>query len=142
MTFDAFIIGAWVLISPYEYDEKEISENFSGDEIRKEILVTCTCKHENIFIIVMCCYKGLLLIFGAFLALQSRYAKPKIRQESKKIAVAIYNVIAISLIAIMAVALLSKASKYDESYGIIGGSIFVSTTATNFLLFLSKVNSI
>ena len=88
----------------------------------------------------MCCYKGLLMIFGAFLAFQSRYAKPKIRQESKKIAIAIYNVIAISLIAIMAVALLSKASKYDESYGIIGGCIVISTTATNFLLFLSKVS--
>ena len=80
------------------------------------------------------------MIFGAFLAFQSRYAKPKIRQESKKIAIAIYNVIAISLIAIMAVALLSKASKYDESYAIIGGCIVISTTATNFLLFLSKVS--
>lgn len=141
ITIDVIIIVVWAIVSPYESEEREVSPSeHSSNIFLKEVFVGCSCKHETKFIIVLYCYKGLLLIFGLFLTWQTRYAKFKIRNESKDIAMAIYNVVATSVIGVICVTILAKTTKHNAMYAVVAASIWLCNTTTLLLTFVPKVS--
>ena len=141
ITIDVIIIVIWAAVSPYTKEEREVSPlGHSSNIFLKEVFVGCSCKHETKFMIVLYCYKGLLLIFGFFLTWQTRYAKFKIRNESKDIAMAIYNVVATSVIGVICVTILARTTKHDAMYAVVAASIWLCTTTTLFLTFVPKVS--
>ena len=141
VTIDVIIIVVWAAISPYTYEEREVSPSEHSTNIfLKEVFVGCSCKHETKFMIALYCYKGLLLIFGLFLTWQTRYAKFKIRNESKDIAMSIYNVVATSVIGVICVTILARTTKHDAMYAVVAASIWLCNTTTLFLTFVPKVS--
>ena len=137
ITIDVIIIVIWAIVSPYKGEEREVH---SSNIFLKEVFVGCSCKHETKFMITLYCYKGLLLIFGLFLTWQTRYAKFKIRNESKDIAMAIYNVVATSVIGVICVTILARTTKHNAMYAVLAASIWLCNTTTLFLTFVPKVS--
>ena len=141
LLIDVIIMLVWMKVSPFDYQVKNLtkSNNLFEDTINIEQLVGCTCKYETEFTIGMYCYKGVMLIFGLFLAWQTRNANIKTQNDSKQIAMAIYNVVAVSVIGVICVSVLSNTTRYEASYAIVAVCICICTTTTLLLIFVPKV---
>lgn len=141
---DSIALINWVEFSPFDYDIRNITqeEDLFADTIEIEQIVGCSCEYETQFTIGMYCYKGVILIFGIFLAWQSRNAKIRMQNESKQIAMAIYNVVAVSVIGVICVSVLANTTRHHATYAIVAVCICICTTTTLLLVFIPKVRMI
>ncbi|XP_057314155.1 gamma-aminobutyric acid type B receptor subunit 2-like [Hydractinia symbiolongicarpus] len=144
LLFDAIILSTWGIISPFDYETRNVTnkENLFADKIEIEQIVGCSCEYETEFTIGMYCYKGVILIFGIFLAWQTRNAKIKMQNESKQIAMAIYNVVAVSVIGVICVSVLANTTRHHATYAIVAVCICICTTTTLLLVFCPQISKI
>ena len=56
-----------------------------GDVLEMFFFHKCDCKYLFHFTIIMYCYKGLLLLFGLFMAWETRHVKIEALNDSKYI---------------------------------------------------------
>lgn len=91
----------------------------------------------TIFIGCIYAYKGLLMIFGAFLAWETRHVSIPALNDSKHVGLSVYNV-AIMCICGAAVALV-LVDHQDALFLIIGVFVLFCTTATLWLVFVPKM---
>ena len=140
---DIVILSIWTKTSPFTETISNVTTEMTyfADVIDIKQVIKCTCEKETHFTIGIYCYKGLLLIFGIFLAWQTRHAKIKFKNDSKEIAMAIYNIVAVSVIGVICVTILSGTSKNQALFSIIAVCIIISTTTTLLLVFLKKVRT-
>ena len=130
-------------ISSFEYKLTNLtqSENLFDDTIDMEQIVGCSCEYETEFKIGIYCYKGVILIFGLFLAWQTRNANIKAQNDSKETALAIYNVVAVSLVGVICVTVLANTTRHEALYAIVAVCICICTSTTLLLVFVPKVSS-
>ena len=90
---DVIILGAWTKLSPFKEDVFNVTTEVShfAEVINIKQVIRCTCDKQTHFTIGIYCYKGLQLIFGIFLAWQTRHAKIKVKNDSKEISMATYT---------------------------------------------------
>nr|XP_006824877.1 PREDICTED: gamma-aminobutyric acid type B receptor subunit 2-like [Saccoglossus kowalevskii] len=100
----------------------------------------CLSEYSAYFTAAILVFKGLLLIFGAFITWQTRNVSIPALNDSKYIALCIYNVFIFSVIGVPLSFILSD--NLDSGYAIIGGFILFCTTGTLCLLFIPKIISI
>ena len=88
------------------------------------------------WIIGLCCYNGILLIFGVFLAWETRNVHIIALNDSKNIGLAAYNVFMFSSLAMVTEFLMT-----DRLTRTLFGRtvVYVGTTSTISLLFVPKV---
>ena len=141
LVVDIIIIAFWLKTSPIEYKVKDISEtdNLFADIIIKKVRPECTCEKETLFKVIMYSYKGVLLFFGVFLAVQIQNAKIKVQTDAKQTAMAIYNVLVVLLVAVIGTTVLADTTNFGATYGIVAISIFICTTTTILITFIPKV---
>ena len=139
---DVIILITWRIVAPFfiSIQDVYITENLFADEIEIEQAVRCDCHYFQQLLIGLCCYKGLLLIFGIFLAWQTKNVKMDGHNEAKQVAIAIYNVFAVSIIGIICVSVLLSSTKHMALYAIVAICIFICTTFTLFVIFIPKVS--
>lgn len=140
---DMILLTCWIATAPFENQVYNLTSASSSKHmenvIEMEQVIRCRCDNQTQFTIGIYCYKGLLLIFGLFLAWQTRNAKLKCKTESKEIAMAIYNVVAVSVIGVICVSVLANTTRQQATFAIISVCIIICTTTTLMLVFLKKV---
>lgn len=100
----------------------------------------CQSEQMNIFVGVIYAYKGMLLIFGAFLAWETRNVSIPALNDSKHVGLSVYNVVIMCVMG-AAIALVLSDQK-DAVFILISIFIIFCTTATLILVFVPKVKII
>lgn len=143
LLIDAILLITWGAMAPFYTSIQVIykTENVFSDTVKIEQVVRCNCTNFIQLLIGLCCYKGILLLIGIFLAWQTKNAKIQVQNEAKQVAVAIYNVFAVSIIGIICVSVLLRTTRHQALYVIVALCILICTTYTLLLVFVPKVNS-
>ena len=87
----------------------------------------------------MYAYKGLMLVFGVYMAWSTRRVKIPALNDSKYIGLNVYNVVIMSVLVVSMSNVLSDEPTL--AYILVSSFIMLSTTATLCLLFLPKVST-
>lgn len=103
----------------------------------QELLIyRCTSNYYMTWVMSICGFKGILLIFGVFLAWETRNVHYPSLNDSKNIGLAVYNVFMFSCLALV----VEFVVTYPPLKKLVGRSIvLVGTTSTISLLFVPKV---
>ncbi|XP_070564402.1 gamma-aminobutyric acid type B receptor subunit 2-like [Ptychodera flava] len=97
-------------------------------------------KMSGVWLAILTAYKGLMLVFGSFLSWQTRNITVTGLNDSKEIALSIYNVVICCAITLPLSLLIQ--SDPGASYAMTAGFILFSTVITLCMLFVPKVNAI
>ncbi|XP_067042004.1 gamma-aminobutyric acid type B receptor subunit 2-like isoform X2 [Acropora muricata] len=108
LVFDIVVLVSWNLIDPMQLRTVEISVNPNQEDI--EIHTTtqqCVSNYYSSWIIGLILFKGALLLFGVFLAWETRNVHYAELNDSRNIGVAVYNILLFSGVSITAEFVLS-----------------------------------
>ena len=115
----------------------------STDLITIPVLKICVCSHKAELLSVLYVYKGSLLLFGVFLAWETRNVKIVAMNDSKYIGMSVYNVVILSAIGATASMLLSRTNDHHNLlHLVVSVVVLLSTTVAVTLVFLPKVKYI
>ena len=110
------------------------------DIIITPVLYQCTCQYKTYFLGILFAYKGILLLFGLFLAWETRNVRIPALNDSRYIGMSVYNVAVLSIIsAIVAFAMDGSVHYYEALYAISSLCLIVCTSVTLLLVFVPKV---
>lgn len=109
------------------------------DAIFIPALFHCTCKYKSYFLASLFAYKGLLLLFGLFLAWETRHVSIPALNDSKYIGMSVYNVFVLATIGVIVSIALDGSKYYEAPYAISSLCLIVCTTVTLLLVFVPKV---
>ena len=84
-------------------------------------------------------YKGILLLFGVFLAWETRNVTIPALNDSKYIGMSVYNVVILSAIGATVSMVLSDTTYYELLHVLVSVVVLLSTTVTLTMVFLPKV---
>ncbi|XP_031640680.1 gamma-aminobutyric acid type B receptor subunit 2 isoform X1 [Contarinia nasturtii] len=140
LAIDIVIMLTWQFADPFYRDTKQI-EPVHHPSLEDVLIVQeneyCQSSRITIFIGVIYAYKGILLIFGAFLAWETRHVSIPALNDSKHIGLSVYNVL---IMCIMGAAIaLVLADRRDAVFILISVFIIFCTTATLCFVFVPKV---
>ncbi|CAH1774696.1 unnamed protein product, partial [Owenia fusiformis] len=97
----------------------------------------CESEHMWYFSGVLCAVKGILLMFGAFLAYETRKVRVPALNDSKFIGISVYNVVVLCMIGVPIVLIMKD--KVDVTYALISTFTFFATATTLCLVFIPKI---
>ena len=100
-------------------------------------LTTCNSEHIEKWTGALYAYKGLLLIFGVYMAWETRHVKIPALNDSQYIGMNVYNVVIMSIIVVVLSNILSR--RPTLAYVVESSFMLLSTTVTLCLLFVPKV---
>ncbi|XP_078375007.1 gamma-aminobutyric acid type B receptor subunit 1-like [Oculina patagonica] len=136
---DVIILSTWAAIDPIMIKlmmvDEEVEDN--DDDVMEELLIyRCTSNYYMTWVMSICGVKGILLIFGVFLAWETRNVHYPSLNDSKNIGLAVYNVFMFSCLAIV----VEFVVTYPPLKMLVARSIvLVGTTSTISLLFVPKI---
>ncbi|CAH3032181.1 unnamed protein product, partial [Porites lobata] len=135
---DVIILSCWAVVDPMTIKKESIFEvNSVDDDVRVEILsYRSTSNYHLTWLASLFSLKGIMLIFGVFLAWETRNVHHPALNDSKSIALAVYNVFMFSFLGFV----VTFAVEYPSLRSLINRSVvFAGTTSTICLLFVPKV---
>lgn len=126
------VTTALLLCFPFQVEDND-------DDVIEELLIyRCTSNYYMTWVMSICGLKGVLLIFGVFLAWETRNVHYPSLNDSKNIGLAVYNVFMFSCLALV----VEFVVTYPPLKMLVGRSIvLVGTTSTISLLFVPKVRN-
>ncbi|XP_041973799.1 gamma-aminobutyric acid type B receptor subunit 1 [Aricia agestis] len=138
---DVAILTAWQLRDPLQrrveiFPLEAPSHNDDDVHIRPE-LEHCESEHNTVWLGVMYGYKGLVLVFGLFLAYETRSVKVRQINDSRYVGMSIYNVVVLCLIT--APVTLVIASQQDAAFAFVSLAIVFCCFLSMALIFVPKV---
>ncbi|RDD47284.1 Gamma-aminobutyric acid type B receptor subunit 2 [Trichoplax sp. H2] len=137
---ETVILTTWTFIDPmkpiYKLLPREVSSNQQSLVVIPQLL-ECNCLHNIIWLATILTLNVFVLIFGAFLAYEARNIKLPVMNESKQIALCIYNVALLCTIVIPISFFLPNT--FGETYIASSGLILYCTTTTLCIFFVPKV---
>ena len=98
----------------------------------------CDCNHKTIWYGVLFATKGLLLLFGVFLAWETRHVKIPALNDSRYVGMSVYNVVILSVVGVPAALMIEK--QQNATFALTAVFILFCTTVTLCLVFVPKVN--
>ncbi|GLV38004.1 metabotropic GABA-B receptor subtype 1 [Carabus blaptoides fortunei] len=141
LALDMVLLLAWQLQDPLqrrvELFPLEDPPSASDDvKIRPE-LEHCESHNNTVWLGVVYGYKGLVLVFGLFLAYETRSLKVKQINDSRYVGMSIYNVVVLCLIT--APVTMVIASQQDASFAFVALAIIFCCFLSMALIFVPKV---
>nr|NP_524438.1 metabotropic GABA-B receptor subtype 2, isoform B [Drosophila melanogaster]AAD38614.1 BcDNA.GH07312 [Drosophila melanogaster]AAF55916.1 metabotropic GABA-B receptor subtype 2, isoform B [Drosophila melanogaster]AOQ14637.1 GABA-B-R2-PB [synthetic construct] len=140
LAIDIAIITTWQIADPFYRETKQL-EPLHHENIDDVLVIPeneyCQSEHMTIFVSIIYAYKGLLLVFGAFLAWETRHVSIPALNDSKHIGFSVYNVF-ITCLAGAAISLVLSDRK-DLVFVLLSFFIIFCTTATLCLVFVPKL---
>ncbi|KAI8792084.1 gamma-aminobutyric acid type B receptor subunit 2 [Biomphalaria glabrata] len=97
----------------------------------------CDSKYRAEFIWALIAIQGVVIIFGTFLAIQTRKVSFPELNDSKWIALCIYNVVVLGPVSVFVV--MATEDKPQVNYALESSMIFLVTTMTQSLIFFPKI---
>jgi gamma-aminobutyric acid type B receptor len=110
------------------------------DQVIHPYIFKCTSRYENYFLITTCASKGLLLIFGIFLAWETRNIEIKALNDSKYIGISVYNVVILSVVGVILATVMSGSEYYNVYLALMSLVVILCTAATLGIVFVPKVS--
>uniref|UniRef100_A0A914D3L9 G-protein coupled receptors family 3 profile domain-containing protein n=1 Tax=Acrobeloides nanus TaxID=290746 RepID=A0A914D3L9_9BILA len=140
---DFIIIFFWVIIDPLRRQEQRfhLHEPQAGtdeDVMLLPILELCQSTHQEVWIAIVLGYKCLLLVFGLFLAYESRNLKLRYINDSRFVSMAIYNVAILSLVTGPVVTLLIR-TEANANFAFVSVTVLLCTYISLGLVFVPKI---
>ncbi|XP_068698706.1 gamma-aminobutyric acid type B receptor subunit 2-like isoform X2 [Montipora foliosa] len=136
---DIIVLVTWAVVDPVtrtrERIKKEIPKH-DEDVIIELYIYRCTSKHYMAWVGSICGLKGVFLIFGVFLAWETKNVHYLALNDSKNIGLAVYNIFMFSCLALVVefvVTYLHLTTLVERSITLVG------TTSTICLLFVPKI---
>jgi len=139
---DITIMTTWQLADPFYREVQALKAYAATDKDDTEFIViprneNCKSDKMTIFVGVIYAYKGLLLLFGAFLAWETRNVQIPALNDSKYVGMSLYNVTIMCVLGVAISAVLDEQK--NASFAIISIFIIFCTTATLCLVFVPKL---
>uniref|UniRef100_A0A182IJK6 Gamma-aminobutyric acid type B receptor subunit 2 n=1 Tax=Anopheles atroparvus TaxID=41427 RepID=A0A182IJK6_ANOAO len=140
LAIDLAIMTTWQIADPFFRETKYI-EPSEHPTLEDVIIVQeneyCQSSKMTIFVGVIYAYKGMLLIFGAFLAWETRNVSIPALNDSKHVGLSVYNCV---IMCVMGAAIaLVLSDRKDAVFILISLFIIFCTTATLCLVFVPKL---
>ncbi len=101
------------------------------------VLYQCTCQYKTYFLGILFAYKGILLLYGLFLAWETRNVSILALNDSRYIGMSVYNVAVLSIIG--AIVAFAMDVHYEALYVFSSLCLIVCTSVTLLLVFVPKV---
>ncbi|XP_076755354.1 gamma-aminobutyric acid type B receptor subunit 1 isoform X2 [Xylocopa sonorina] len=141
LAVDIVLLVSWQVLDPLQrkMETFPLESPPSGDDdarIRPE-LEHCESVHNNIWLGLIYSYKGIILVFGLFLAYETRSIKVKQINDSRYVGMSIYNVVVLCLIT--APVTMVIASQQDASFAFVALAIIFCCFLSMALIFVPKV---
>lgn len=140
---DVIILTIWKLNEPMDRTTVKIKEQSGlelnmGDDIIVELKIEY-CQANFYWYYLIFCYKGLLLVFGLFLAYETRSVKLRQLNDSKLVGMCIYNVAILCFITgpVSLVNLMRQQANYH--YLFVSITIIFCCSLSMILIFIPKV---
>ncbi|XP_053385078.1 gamma-aminobutyric acid type B receptor subunit 2-like isoform X2 [Mercenaria mercenaria] len=137
LVIDAAILVTWQILDPLQTSTKNLTTMVEGDLDIVPVVEYCKSKQMSIWLGLIYAYKGLLLVFGCFLAWETRQVSIPALNDSKYIGMSVYNVV-IMCVCGAAVSVVIN-DQPTSSFVIISFFIIFSTTITLCLVFGPKL---
>nr|XP_058943821.1 gamma-aminobutyric acid type B receptor subunit 2-like [Pocillopora verrucosa]XP_058943822.1 gamma-aminobutyric acid type B receptor subunit 2-like [Pocillopora verrucosa]XP_058943823.1 gamma-aminobutyric acid type B receptor subunit 2-like [Pocillopora verrucosa]XP_058943824.1 gamma-aminobutyric acid type B receptor subunit 2-like [Pocillopora verrucosa]XP_058943825.1 gamma-aminobutyric acid type B receptor subunit 2-like [Pocillopora verrucosa]XP_058943826.1 gamma-aminobutyric acid type B len=138
---DVGIMVAWEIEDPLEWAQQNFTER--KDEEKPFIIIiptlnTCTAKNLTVWLALIYVYKGVLLLYGLFLAYETRNVVYAHLNDSRVIGICVYNVVVLSTIGAF-LALILNNHQYEQLYAALSVCIIFPATVTISLIFIPKL---
>lgn len=140
---DVIILTMWKLYEPMDRTTVKIKEQSGteldlGDDVIVELKIEY-CQANFSWYYLIFCYKGLLLVFGLFLAYETRGVKLRQLNDSKLVGMCIYNVAILCFITgpVSLVNLMRQQANYH--YLFVSITIIFCCSLSKILIFIPKV---
>lgn len=140
---DVIVLSIWKFQEPMDRTTVKIKEQSGpelnmGDDVIVELKIEY-CQANLLWYYLIFCYKGLLLVFGLFLAYETRSVKLRHLNDSKLVGMCIYNVAIMCFITgpISLVNLMRQQADYH--YLFVSISIIFCCSLSMILIFIPKV---
>ncbi|KAL9969262.1 hypothetical protein ACROYT_G021458 [Oculina patagonica] len=141
---DIVIIIVWSAVDPLRKDEKFLTNEANDshvDIIYRPMIYYCATDNSFVWLLLVYGFKGILLIFGLFLAWETRKVKIAALNDSHHIGMAVYNVFIVCMIGVP-MAIYSEKQQYEISFYVITICIVFCTTLTLCLVFVPKIRAV
>ena len=97
----------------------------------------CYCEYKPVWLGILYAYKGLLLLFGVFLAWETRHVNIPALNDAHYIGMSVYNVFIIGVIGVPIAMVIQQAQ--DAAFALSAALLIFCTTVTLCLVFIPKV---
>ncbi|EDV18922.1 uncharacterized protein TRIADDRAFT_7696, partial [Trichoplax adhaerens] len=137
---DLCYLTIWQLADPLKGKQILVRIEDSSQDLNTVIRyynVLCSSQNSSIWLGIIYGMKLLLLVFGTFLAWETRYVTIPALNDSRYIGMSIYNTTLLCVIAIIISQFLG--SQVDANFAVIAGFIIFGITVTMCLVFVPKV---
>lgn len=136
---DVLTLTAWQILDPFYRETRQLQPIVSADDelVIIPILEYCRSKHMTAFVGCIYVYKGLLILFGAFLAWETRQVQIPALNDSKYVGMSVYNVTIMCVLGVAVSFVLGE--EHTMSFVIISIFIIFCTTGTLCLVFVPKI---
>lgn len=136
---DVLYLSLWTGIEPMQTGYLELEEKKRMEDDKEIIPVVQHCESENISYWLGAVYgfKGLLLLFGVFLAWETRGVTIPALNDSKSIGMSVYNVVILSILGVAITSFIKEDQ--NATFTITAFFTIVCTTLTLLLVFVPKV---
>ncbi|XP_072030345.1 gamma-aminobutyric acid type B receptor subunit 2-like isoform X1 [Amphiura filiformis] len=140
---DLCVLILWQVLDPIYVETIEVAEKRDPEIPNKRIISyieQCTSTNHVYWLVALCAYKGLLLLFGTWLAWETRKVTIPALNDSKLIGICVYNTVVLCIVGVS----VSFLIRNDTSVLFIFTSctIIVCATLTLMILFVPKVVSL
>ncbi|EDV25867.1 uncharacterized protein TRIADDRAFT_55385 [Trichoplax adhaerens] len=136
---DILIFIIWNQVNPMEEKRYIISTKDGVDPRYKiqSVYYFCSCENLAVWLATICVIKFVLLVFGSFLAFETRNINITGLNDSKYIAFSIYNILIFCILGL--IAFITVTVQVTTSYCLISSCIIICTTTTMLMLFVPKI---
>ncbi|XP_063962940.1 gamma-aminobutyric acid type B receptor subunit 2-like [Lytechinus pictus] len=132
----------WDVVNPLRAQVIQFTEDASASEDRVIIPELQVCRRNGInslsWLSGIYIFNGILLMFGLFLAFETRAVKIRALNDAKNIGISVYNVSILSSVGAL-FNLVMDPKDYTLVYIVTGMCVIVSTITTLLVIFLPKV---
>ncbi|XP_077982037.1 gamma-aminobutyric acid type B receptor subunit 2-like [Glandiceps talaboti] len=140
LLIDIVILATWQVIDPWVMVIKNLTTEITGDDAVVLRMETCESNYTYYWLGAIYAIKGLLLLFGCFLAYETRNVCVDGLNDSKQICVSVYNIVVLCVLGLTVN--LAVQNNPTLTFGFTTSIIILSTTFTICLLFVPKVKVI
>ncbi|KAL3841947.1 hypothetical protein ACJMK2_020024 [Sinanodonta woodiana] len=137
LTLDVAVLVTWQIVDRLNIAHKNLTSFDDGEYEVIPVIEYCTSNHVEIWLGLIYAYKGMLLVFGCFLAWETRQVSIPALNDSKYIGMSVYNIVI--MCACGAAVSVVITDQPTSSFVIISLFIVFCTTITLCLVFAPKV---
>ncbi|XP_072047140.1 gamma-aminobutyric acid type B receptor subunit 2-like [Amphiura filiformis] len=143
LLIDVGILTAWQVIDPMKLVVKELytrDDPTTPNQLISPYIELCESEYILYWLLALYIYKGILCIFGAFLAWETRKVTIDALNDSKFIGISVYNVIILCTIGVTVSFLMGDDP--EALYIFLCGIIIFCNTVTLLVIFIPKIISV